>query len=566
MNETQTHGAPRLAPTTRTGTIAERRNLGAFYTPSSVADLMCDWAIRRPSDLILEPSFGGCTFLDSSIRRIKQLGQKVAFSLYGCDIDPKAFEILESKAQSLIWENFDLCDFLRWDGSKLSGEKFDVVVGNPPYVRYSSLTKDNQETVHWWEKKYQKRISRRASLWTYFTYHALSFLREGGRMAWVLPVSLMTSRYADELRGLLSERFQRIAYFTVAERIFLSEGTEERALIVLAEGFCLNSTISETTTKYVESVLSLKDHIEEWTRGEKYQTTRSPAKLLKSGLPSDIFGLIAPPERWTTLGQIADIGIGVVSGDSRYFIKSMSEWKSEGIRLEHLEYIAPKSRWITGLALTESDKASHSAGEPRCLALRPPKNPKAGALRKYLDKYPLERIQANATFRKREQWFRFLENRQPHAFAAFMTHLGPRLIVNEVAADGTNSLYRVSFKNHSSKIVKLAAISMQTSPTQLAAERIGRALGSGALKLEPRHMKMLPLYLPELTSTAVDIAFLAIDKAMRLGRADEARLLADKLIFGASTDTKSNLEKVRETLRQARAHRHRNQAHRGINE
>ena len=42
-----------------------RKELGAYYTPSALSQVMSDWAIRKPTDKILEPSFGGCGFLES---------------------------------------------------------------------------------------------------------------------------------------------------------------------------------------------------------------------------------------------------------------------------------------------------------------------------------------------------------------------------------------------------------------------------------------------------------------------------------------------------------------------
>ena len=40
-----------------------RRQLGAYYTPHSVADYIADWAVRHDREHILEPSFGDGNFL-----------------------------------------------------------------------------------------------------------------------------------------------------------------------------------------------------------------------------------------------------------------------------------------------------------------------------------------------------------------------------------------------------------------------------------------------------------------------------------------------------------------------
>ena len=538
-------------------TLDQRRGIGAFYTPSSVANVLCDWAIRSGNDTILEPSFGGCTFLESSLRRLRQLGEDFAQNLYGCDIDPRAFEFLNRKLDGLCADNFDLCDFLKWEGEKIPGRLVDAVIGNPPYVRYSRLDKAGKKSVHDWEVKYKTRLSRLASLWAYFTYHALNFIKEGGRMAWVLPVSLMTSRYAEEIRIIFATKFRRTAYFTLAERIFLTEGTEERALIVLAEGFSNSLIDGEVQALNVESVSELAEVVENWRKNDSPVAQQDGFDSLTK-LNSRQINLGGSEEGLHLLGDIATVRIGVVSGNSKFFIRPLRDWYAEGIERSHLRYIAPKSYWLTGVNLSEVDKMAHEYDNAPCFAFAPPLKPRAKSLVSYMKKYEEADIKSNATFKKRENWFRFLEDQKPDAFMAFMTHFGPRLILNEVGADATNSLYRVEFIDKSRIFQKLAIVSFQTSFTQLAAERLGRALGSGALKLEPRHAKLLPIYLPKRSKKDVEAAFDFINKAMRDGKIDEVRARADSLIFDDSLVIKKNAEKLGGLLAKARHHRRRN--------
>jgi adenine-specific DNA-methyltransferase len=62
---------------------------GGYYTSSEVARWMCDWAIRDPSNTVLEPSCGGGEFLDAAARRFSQLGagaEEIAKRLTGIEI------------------------------------------------------------------------------------------------------------------------------------------------------------------------------------------------------------------------------------------------------------------------------------------------------------------------------------------------------------------------------------------------------------------------------------------------------------------------------------------------
>ena len=51
----------------------DRKKNGIFYTPLEAANILCKWAIRSPEDYVIEPGFGGCGFLKSSLQRLSQL-------------------------------------------------------------------------------------------------------------------------------------------------------------------------------------------------------------------------------------------------------------------------------------------------------------------------------------------------------------------------------------------------------------------------------------------------------------------------------------------------------------
>ncbi len=540
--------------------LARKRELGAFYTPSTVTKVLCDWAIKSSDDLLLEPSFGGCTFLEASVKRIQELGSNTAKNIYGCDIDPEAFEILQGKDIELDSENFSLKNFLSMDPVEIPSSKVDAVIGNPPYVRYSKLNSEQRKAIHAWEDKYQLRLNRRASLWTYFSFHALHFLKEGGRMAWVLPVSFMTAQYASDLRELFFNSFEKLAFFTLTERVFLLEGTEERALIVLAEGFGKHREDAHITSRYVDTLPELCAEVERWSVHSHHE---SPGNSKSNfGLVSNeverVVAALKEESDVVDLGSIADIGIGVVTGNSKFFIRSHKDWRANGIGLKHLSYILPKSRFVPGMEATALDKESHKELGVPCFALDASVDSKSKAVLGYLASYNvLERVN-NATFAKRSCWFRFLDGRAPDAFFVFMTHNGPRIIINSVGANTTNGLYRVNFKSTSGASPKLIAISLQTTFTQLEAEKLGRPRGSGALKLEPCDAKGLPVYLPLKTEGEIAEAFALVDHYMRQGLEDSARAAADDFIFSCAPVFSRQLPLLESSLRTARKRRVRN--------
>src|SRR5260221_1928889 len=72
-------------------TKIERRNLGRYDTPRPLAQALANWAVRDPSDAVLEPSCGGGVIVQSVIAKISELGGETPTrQIWACDIDPRA--------------------------------------------------------------------------------------------------------------------------------------------------------------------------------------------------------------------------------------------------------------------------------------------------------------------------------------------------------------------------------------------------------------------------------------------------------------------------------------------
>lgn len=217
--------------------ISSKRELGAFYTPTELSDILCQWAIRRPGETVLEPSFGGCGFLSSANSVLKQLGnRRPVRQLYGCDIDPTAFGHLQSLfGQPVDAERFHLGDFLMFEPHESWPKLFDVVIGNPPYLPYRKIYSEAREKAQSSLASMELNLDLRSSLWAYFVALACKDLKAGGRMAWVLPSSFLHANYAARLRAFVAQKFDHAHAFELEERLFLGEGTEERSIILIAE-------------------------------------------------------------------------------------------------------------------------------------------------------------------------------------------------------------------------------------------------------------------------------------------------------------------------------------------
>ena len=65
-----------------------RKARGAFFTPPELCRHMADWAIRAPTDVVLEPSCGEAAFLVAAAERMSRLepANERAGQLHGVDV------------------------------------------------------------------------------------------------------------------------------------------------------------------------------------------------------------------------------------------------------------------------------------------------------------------------------------------------------------------------------------------------------------------------------------------------------------------------------------------------
>ncbi|MYM71763.1 N-6 DNA methylase [Duganella sp. FT134W] len=516
--------------------IDNRKKLGAFYTPLVVSTVLSNWGIRTPRDKVLEPCFGGCTFLDSAVARLGSIGSKNAqTNLFGCDIDPVAFTVLNRLIKpSTLSGHFFQQDFLELEPDQCATGKMDLVIGNPPYIRHSNFSTKQKANVAKMVEKSAVRLHGRANLWAYFVVHALKFLNPNGRLALVLPGSFLYADYSAAIRTHIRSSFERVVAYTLAERLFLTEGTEETTVVLLAEGFGQQPDNNELVVRCVDSTDELTRLINTWPADIETTDRAHPGHGL---VPYDIGKLhdtLATLPNMRSLKDVAQVRIGLVTGDTPYFVKNASEWKVLQIDRRHLAYIMPRSHYVRGITINVEDCDSHIAEDIRCLALWTPTKPRAERLLAYLASYPESKREANSTFRRRPVWHQFADvHGTPDAFFVFMADQGPRLILNRAQVNATNSMYRVFFENNVRTIEqKLIAVSMHTTYSQLSAEIIGHPRGSGALKLEPSSVLKLSLYLPpDRASSDINAAFELVNDALRRGDALGARKCADKFLF-----------------------------------
>ena len=107
--------------------MASKNRYGQYFTISLIADFMVSLISHDKDSRVLEPSCGKGVFLDSL--------QKYSFTnLSAYEIDTT----LDTKHSFIKYESFL---------SVPTSEKYDVIIGNPPYIRWKNIEPELKEEL-----------------------------------------------------------------------------------------------------------------------------------------------------------------------------------------------------------------------------------------------------------------------------------------------------------------------------------------------------------------------------------------------------------------------------------
>ncbi len=525
--------------------LPKKKELGAYYTPPELSKVLADWAIQSTNEDILEPSFGGCGFFESSIARLRELGcSEPEKQIYGVDIDEHAFQILDSKFVNYIdkEKRFILKDFIQVDPSEFLTNEFNVVLGNPPYVSMHNMTDEQRKSC---DKVLRnspfsaKTMGRNASLWAFFLLHSLAFLKEGGRVAWVLPSSLLHADYAEKLLEVHQKHFKKIKILKLAERFFKEEGAKETSIILLAEGFHKKEIPqSNLSVNVVGDVGDLKQAIANVDAATSLSVKDYKLNIISSGAKLSYRNLLMR-ETTKELSEYVDIKIGMVTGANNYFIINRSTAAKHQLPEDVLKPVVGRFSYLQGIIHDKHRHKKSAKADQRVYLVCPTEEQMADTSSRvfqYLSEISLEERQTNRTFKKRPHWFVpgwGIDALKADCFLSYMIHRGPRMVVNTGNQfNCTNSIHKVIFNEPvSAKYKRAMALTMLSTFTQFSAELEGRAYSSGVLKIEPSAGRRIRVLFSEQCIDDLDNLRTQIESALAAEDYDAAAKLVDDVLI-----------------------------------
>lgn len=501
---------------------------GGYYTSTEVATWLCSWAIRTPTDLVLEPSCGNGVFLEAAAKRFLELGTskaKIGSNLVGVEIIAAEADHARETVKKLIGERankvVETKDFFSW-WQESNRRNFDAVIGNPPFIRYQTFPEPHRSRAMAIMAEQGLSPNKLTNIWVPFVVAAVASLNAGGRIALVLPAELLQVTYAAQLRSFLTDRFNNLDIVACNELFFAN--AEQEVVLLMGEG--ARAVASETNTCRVTMTE---------TQTLKEITREAPARILAEAQPKVLHHsyekwlkyFLTEPEialmralrevsSTTTLSSHATVDVGVVTGKNEFFVLTAEQVKILGLE-KHMAPLVSRSIHLKGAAFSQTDWQEMALAGDRVyllnLATSNGSKP-TGALARYI------RLGEGNNFDKgykcsiREHWYEVPSVWIPDGFLFRQIYDFPRMVLNCAGATSTDTIHRIKCKEGDPERI---IANTYTWMTAASAEIEGRSYGGGVLELEPTEAERL--LMPANLNGALPLS--ECDRLTRAGRLNE---------------------------------------------
>ena len=133
--------------------------------------------------------------------------------------------------------------------------KFDIVLGNPPYVRQEMIKEQKPHL-----QKLYKAYSGTADLFVYFYELGLNLLKNGGLLGFICSNKFFRASYGQKLRELILENSQILAIADFNGVKVFDDATVDSAITILRKNGA-NSTLSLRDHEVVEAIQRNSDYL-----------------------------------------------------------------------------------------------------------------------------------------------------------------------------------------------------------------------------------------------------------------------------------------------------------------
>jgi adenine-specific DNA-methyltransferase len=476
----------------------EQRNiLGQFSTPTILANDI----LRNAFKLI--PKSENIRFLDPAI------GTGAFFSALNNVFSPicieaaTGYEIDEHYGKPAIdlWSksilDYQLNDFTKVAPPLNEGEKFNLIICNPPYVRHHHINGQKERLYLEALAAANMKLSGLAGLYCYFMALSHRWMRSNGIAGWLIPSEFMDVNYGKAVKEYL---LREVSLLQI-HRFDPKDAQFDDALVSSAVVWFQNKKpdLNHQVKFTYGGTLEYPAH-------EKIVTARVLVNEKKwSRFPvSNEREIIDTPR----LSDFFSVKRGIATGDNKYFILTRSDIESKGLPISQFKPILPSPRYLSGIEV-ETDDLGHPAIDPQLFVL----DCKLAIseiehlypeLYAYLQVGIKTGVADRYLCKSRKLWYAQENRAESHFYCTYMGRSDKngkksfRFILNHSKAIVANS-YLILYPNPEvaaviAKDPEMVAIFFEAlnGITEKVMIDEGRVYGGGMHKLEPRELANVP--------------------------------------------------------------------------
>lgn len=475
---------------------------GGFYTPKSIVAFILEWGIDGSNaNDILEPSCGDGVFLEQLKEQNHSFNKVTAVELN--EIEAKKAEALHLENKSVFNTDFHLyCNN--------TTERFDLAVGNPPYIRYQYFDETQQKEAEKIFNRAGLKYTKLTNAWVSFIVGSSLLLKEKGRIGFVVPAEILQVSYAQQLRTFLAHFYNKINIISFKKLVF-PDIQQEIVLLLCEKNGSQNHRIEHLELTDAADLKTLDIEI---LKNPGKPIDFSPNKWTFYYLEQEeieFLETVAGTKEIPKIGDYANVEVGITTGANDYFTVPLPVVEGYNLQ-EFAKPVVGRSVQVNSIIFNETDWIQNRNARAKAYLLVFPSskelNGHKGA-KSYISLGESMGINKGYKTSIRDEWFIVPSIKVSKALFIRRNNLFPKLIVNEAGAYTTDTMHRVFIKQGVN--IDAFVASFYNSLSLAFSEISGRSYGGGVLELMPGETEKILLPYHEKNEAIIH----EIDRMMR---------------------------------------------------
>ena len=203
------------------------------FTPEEIVEQLLDWCDYKQNlygKKVMENSCGEGHILDKIVRRYIEdsimrniskanIKKGLENDIYGIECDEEKYDkciytlnsiTREYEINNVKWKNIINADTLK----TTMKNKFDYVIGNPPYIKYRTLKTEDRKFIR---ENFETCKKGKFDYCYAFIEKSIKTLKKNGKMAYLIPSSIFKNVFAKDLRDYIKPHISNIYDYTTQQ-------------------------------------------------------------------------------------------------------------------------------------------------------------------------------------------------------------------------------------------------------------------------------------------------------------------------------------------------------------